>query len=101
MNPMRRGVTRIALDGDLGPETAEPLVKAVDAALRRDPGRLELNMQQAQISDGAALFVLIDLHRRAHARRCELTLTKVPPPMRMIFDGTLLPALIPIEGVSV
>src|SRR5262249_26685492 len=98
---LSRGTTKIVVSGDIAPETAAPLYATVNQALLRRPDRLQLDLQHARITDGDGLFILLALHRRARSDRCALVLTQVPPSIMMLIDGTLLPALITIEGTDI
>jgi anti-anti-sigma factor len=93
----RAGITRIKLDGDLSSESAAPLNTAVATALSRRCRHLQLDLRHVTIQDVDALFVLVDLHRRAHAERCEISLRHVSPSVRTLLDETLIPALITID----
>jgi anti-anti-sigma regulatory factor len=55
-------------------------------------------MRHVTMQDADALFVLVDLHRQARAERCEMSLRHVSPSVRTLLDGTLIPALITIDG---
>ena len=90
-------VGRIAVAGDITPETASPLYAVVKDVLLRCPRRLELDLHDARILDGDGLFILLDLDRRARANHCALVLTRVPPAVMMLIDGTLIPALVNLE----
>jgi anti-anti-sigma factor len=93
----RQGAARVQLGGRLTATTAAELVEVLRPVLTRCPALLELDFADVIEVDTDGLFAVVELHRRAAGRRCQLVVVRLRGAVRDAFASTLIRELVAIE----
>src|SRR3954452_18580083 len=81
-----RGVTQVALSGEVGIAVAPELRAQLDALIGEDHPRLLVDLSEATFIDSAALQVLLDTARELRRPRGRFAVLCPDPDMRALFQ---------------
>jgi anti-sigma B factor antagonist len=70
-----KGVTRLAIEGELDAITVSDLRSDLDRLLARRPGRIEVDLSRLRMVDSSGVGALVSLYKRVRAQGGDVVVT--------------------------